>query len=81
MLFFSWLASLPLILNKNCVGITDANLNLGLGSGILIAVPIPKDHSASGYTIESAIQKALEEAKYSLPIFIHAQQIHYIFHV
>ncbi|KAH7653731.1 Pseudouridine-5'-phosphate glycosidase protein [Dioscorea alata] len=41
-----------------------ANLNLGLGSGILIAVPISKDHSASGYTIESAIQKALEEAKH-----------------
>ncbi|PIA31197.1 hypothetical protein AQUCO_05100002v1 [Aquilegia coerulea] len=36
---------------------------LGLGTGILIAVPIPKEHAASGSLIESAIQKALQEAR------------------
>ncbi|OEL25467.1 hypothetical protein BAE44_0013509 [Dichanthelium oligosanthes] len=43
----------------------DANRNLHLGSGILIAVPIPTHHAASGNIIESAIQKALKEAEYS----------------
>lgn len=43
---------------------TDANKNLHLGSGILIAVPIPKEHAASGNAIESAIQKVLKEAEY-----------------
>jgi pseudouridine-5'-phosphate glycosidase len=41
----------------------DANMKLKLGTGILIAVPIPKEHSASGSLIESAIQKALKEAR------------------
>ncbi|KAF7120119.1 hypothetical protein RHSIM_Rhsim13G0216600 [Rhododendron simsii] len=40
-----------------------ANMKLKLGTGILIAVPIPKEHSASGSLIESAIQKALNEAR------------------
>ncbi|KAI8526118.1 hypothetical protein RHMOL_Rhmol13G0284200 [Rhododendron molle] len=40
-----------------------ANMKLKLGTGILIAVPIPKEHSASGSLIESAIQKALIEAR------------------
>ncbi|TQE01870.1 hypothetical protein C1H46_012494 [Malus baccata] len=40
-----------------------ANLKLELGGGILIAVPIPKEHSASGSLIESAIQRALDEAR------------------
>ncbi|KAL6909605.1 hypothetical protein ACP4OV_001886 [Aristida adscensionis] len=42
-----------------------ANKKLHLGSGILIAVPIPKQYAASGNIIESAIQKALKEAEYS----------------
>lgn len=47
----------------NCLFVpADANLNLKLGSGILIAVPIPKEYSASGNSIESAIQKAVQEA-------------------
>ena len=33
-----------------------------LGSGILIAVPVPKQHAASGKVIESAIQQSLKEA-------------------
>ncbi|KAG5517471.1 hypothetical protein RHGRI_038021 [Rhododendron griersonianum] len=43
--------------------IVVANMKLKLGTGILIAVPIPKEHSASGSLIESAIQKALNEAR------------------
>ncbi|OVA07235.1 Pseudouridine-5'-phosphate glycosidase [Macleaya cordata] len=43
--------------------ILDANLKLRLGTGILIAVPIPKEHAASGSMIESAIQSALKEAR------------------
>ncbi|CAK7331154.1 unnamed protein product [Dovyalis caffra] len=41
----------------------DVNLKVKLGTGILIAVPIPKEHSASGGLIESAIQSALREAR------------------
>ncbi|KAL0903711.1 hypothetical protein M5K25_028109 [Dendrobium thyrsiflorum] len=40
----------------------DANLNVRLGSGMLIAVPIPKEHAAYGHFIESAITRALKEA-------------------
>lgn len=42
----------------------DANMKLGLGSGILIGVPIPAEHAASGALIESAIQRALKEARF-----------------
>ncbi|KAM1495865.1 hypothetical protein ACFXTO_030539 [Malus domestica] len=38
-------------------------MKLELGGGILIAVLIPKEHLASGSLIESAIQKALEDAR------------------
>ncbi|KAF0897977.1 hypothetical protein E2562_001667 [Oryza meyeriana var. granulata] len=48
---------------EECAKIIYANKNLNLGSGILIAVPIPKEHAASGNAIESAIQKALKEAE------------------
>ncbi|XP_052089369.1 uncharacterized protein LOC127726068 [Mytilus californianus] len=41
----------------------DAQLRLGLQSGILIAVPIPQESSADGEIIEFAIQQALTEAK------------------
>ncbi|KAM0925615.1 hypothetical protein ACQ4PT_004070 [Festuca glaucescens] len=47
---------------EECAKIIDANKKMHLGSGILIAVPIPKQHSASGNIIESAIQQALKEA-------------------
>lgn len=48
---------------EQCARLIDANLKLKLGTGILIAVPIPKEHSASGSLIESAIQIALSEAR------------------
>ncbi|KAM4676558.1 uncharacterized protein O3C94_009010 isoform 1-T2 [Discoglossus pictus] len=38
-------------------------LDLKMGSGLLIAVPIPDDHAASGQLIEEAIQQALKEAR------------------
>ncbi|XP_041692879.2 pseudouridine-metabolizing bifunctional protein C1861.05 [Coregonus clupeaformis] len=37
-------------------------LSLGLQSGLLLAVPIPKEHAAAGQQIEDAIQAALAEA-------------------
>ncbi|NXV12778.1 YOW5 protein, partial [Cepphus grylle] len=38
-------------------------LGLGLSSGVLIAVPCPKERAASGQVIEEAIQQALSEAR------------------
>uniref|UniRef100_A0A6N2MI47 Pseudouridine-5'-phosphate glycosidase n=1 Tax=Salix viminalis TaxID=40686 RepID=A0A6N2MI47_SALVM len=48
------------------LNLLDANLKLKLGTGTLIAVPIPKEHSASGGLIESAIQIALEKLGWKL---------------
>ncbi|KAH9741566.1 Indigoidine synthase A family protein [Citrus sinensis] len=39
------------------------NMKLKLGSGIVIGVPIPREHAAFGRVIESAIQSALREAR------------------
>lgn len=47
--------------NFSASGFTDLNMNLGINSGILIVVPIPKEYSASGNPNESAIQNALKE--------------------
>ncbi|PSR86800.1 Pseudouridine-5'-phosphate glycosidase [Actinidia chinensis var. chinensis] len=49
--------------SEDCARLIDANMKLKLGTGILIAVPIPKEYSASGSLIESAIQRALKEAR------------------
>ncbi|KAL5565838.1 hypothetical protein UlMin_029002, partial [Ulmus minor] len=48
---------------EDCARLIDANTKLKVGTGILIAVPIPREHSASGSLIESAIQRALKEAR------------------
>ncbi|KAJ3678557.1 hypothetical protein LUZ60_002360 [Juncus effusus] len=48
---------------EQCAKLIDANVSLNLGTGILIAVPIPKKYEASGNLIELAIQQALKEAK------------------
>ncbi|KAJ7954731.1 Pseudouridine-5'-phosphate glycosidase [Quillaja saponaria] len=49
---------------EDCARLIDANIKLKLGSGVLISVPIPKEHSASGSIIESSIQRALKEARH-----------------
>ncbi|XP_060632823.2 uncharacterized protein [Anolis sagrei] len=48
---------------KDAAQMIARSLALQLGSGVLIAVPCPKDHAASGHQIEGAIQQALEEAQ------------------
>ncbi|KAK0603151.1 hypothetical protein LWI29_001904 [Acer saccharum] len=48
---------------EDCARLIDINMKLKLGSGILISVPIPKEHTTSGSLIESAIQSALKEAR------------------
>lgn len=39
-----------------------STMSLGLHSGILLAVPIPEEHAATGQQIEDAIQTAVSEA-------------------
>ncbi|KAH9325581.1 hypothetical protein KI387_005759, partial [Taxus chinensis] len=46
---------------EECARLIDASIKLGLGSGILIGVPIPEASAASGDFVESAIQTALTE--------------------
>lgn len=46
--------------------VADVNMKLKLGSGLVIGVPIPREHAASGRVIESAIQSALREARSEL---------------
>jgi pseudouridine-5'-phosphate glycosidase len=41
----------------------EANLKMGLQSGILVAVPIPTQHAALASSVEAAIQKSLLEIK------------------
>ncbi|RZB89949.1 Pseudouridine-5'-phosphate glycosidase isoform H [Glycine soja] len=48
---------------EDCASLIEASIKLKLGTGILIAVPIPQEHSTSGHIIESAIQKAIKEAR------------------
>ena len=64
-LFFGMFCSLNWELLTRVYCDADANQNMHLGSGILIAVPVPKQHAASGKVIESAIQQSLKEAEYS----------------
>lgn len=51
------------LIENSCVFHTASTLDLGLQSGILLAVPIPEEHAATGQQIEDAIQTALSEAK------------------
>ncbi|KAK1272949.1 hypothetical protein QJS04_geneDACA016501 [Acorus gramineus] len=48
---------------EQCAKLIYSSLSYGLGNGILITVPIPNEHAASGNLIESAIQRALKEAR------------------
>ena len=49
--------------------VLDHQQSLNLKNGILVAVPIPSQHSAAGEEIEVAIKKALSQAKYVQIIF------------
>ena len=42
---------------------SDANITADIGSGMVIAVPIPKQASLLGEGIERAIMVAIEEAR------------------
>lgn len=48
---------------EEAANMIDSSLKYGLGSGLLIAVPIPEAHTASGQVIEDAIQQAVTEAR------------------
>ncbi|XP_028931724.1 pseudouridine-metabolizing bifunctional protein C1861.05-like [Ornithorhynchus anatinus] len=48
---------------KEAAKLIAGALELGLGSGLLIAVPVPPDQAASAQEIEAAIQQALGEAR------------------
>ncbi|EFJ14398.1 hypothetical protein SELMODRAFT_35355, partial [Selaginella moellendorffii] len=48
---------------EECAAIIETNTKFGLGSGILIGVPIPAEHAAAAKNVESAIQSALHEAE------------------
>ncbi|XP_038610759.1 pseudouridine-metabolizing bifunctional protein C1861.05-like isoform X3 [Tachyglossus aculeatus] len=48
---------------KEAAKLIAGALELGLGSGVLIAVPVPPDQAASAQEIEEAIQRALGEAR------------------
>jgi pseudouridine-5'-phosphate glycosidase len=39
-----------------------ASLDLALGCGAVVAVPIPPEHEAAGREVEAAIREALAEA-------------------
>jgi len=47
----------------SCILSLDASLTADIGSGIVIAVPIPKQASLLGEGIEKAIVMAVEEAR------------------
>jgi pseudouridine-5'-phosphate glycosidase len=57
-------APLRLDTPEQCARLIDANERLHVGSGMLVAVPIPEaDEAADGAIVEAAIQKALAEVK------------------
>ena len=43
--------------------VSDANMECGVESGVVLAVPIPIEASCTGNKIEAAIQQALKEAR------------------
>lgn len=49
--------------DKEAAQLIASALLLGLGSGVLIAVPIPTEAAASGQKVEEAVQQALSEAR------------------
>uniref|UniRef100_A0A671SUY8 Zgc:136858 n=1 Tax=Sinocyclocheilus anshuiensis TaxID=1608454 RepID=A0A671SUY8_9TELE len=47
---------------QEAADLVASTLSLGLQSGLLLAVPIPEEHAATGQQIEDAIQTAVTEA-------------------
>ncbi|KAL6065404.1 Indigoidine synthase A-like [Balamuthia mandrillaris] len=45
-----------------CARLINSNLRLGIGSGLVIGVPIKEDDAAEASFVEAAIQKAIREA-------------------
>lgn len=50
---------------KEAAAAWNASLRLGLGGGMVVAVPVPREHEAEGAAIEAATQAALREAEAS----------------
>nr|XP_023654010.1 pseudouridine-metabolizing bifunctional protein C1861.05-like isoform X2 [Paramormyrops kingsleyae] len=48
--------------SQEAAELIDSASCLGLQSGLLVAVPIPKEHAAQGQEIEDAVQAAMKEA-------------------
>ncbi|XP_041109872.1 pseudouridine-metabolizing bifunctional protein C1861.05 [Polyodon spathula] len=48
---------------REAAALIASALALGLGSGVLIAVPIPEEQAAVGQEIEEAVQRALTESR------------------
>eukprot|EP00163_Fabomonas_tropica_P029885 TRINITY_DN657_c0_g1_i2.p1 TRINITY_DN657_c0_g1~~TRINITY_DN657_c0_g1_i2.p1 ORF type:complete len:381 (+),score=70.08 TRINITY_DN657_c0_g1_i2:179-1321(+) len=46
-----------------CAALIDANARLALGTGIVIGVPVPRQHEAHALTVEKATQQALQETQ------------------
>ncbi|GFR49820.1 hypothetical protein Agub_g11760 [Astrephomene gubernaculifera] len=48
---------------EEAAGMLASLRRLGLGSGMLVAVPVPSEHAAEGEEVEAAIHTALQEAE------------------
>ena len=59
----SWCPELEVSRTIVCPDIPDVSIGLGVGSGVVIAVPIPEELSAEGREVEEAIQVALQAAE------------------
>uniref|UniRef100_A0A672SDZ3 Zgc:136858 n=1 Tax=Sinocyclocheilus grahami TaxID=75366 RepID=A0A672SDZ3_SINGR len=55
---------------QEAADLVASTLSLGLQSGLLLAVPIPEEHAATGQQIEDAIQTAVTEARDVTPFIL-----------
>uniref|UniRef100_V9KEL1 Pseudouridine-metabolizing bifunctional protein-like protein n=1 Tax=Callorhinchus milii TaxID=7868 RepID=V9KEL1_CALMI len=51
------------ITEEEAAQLIDSACELGQGSGVLIAVPIPEEHAPEGFLIEEAVQQSVAEAR------------------
>lgn len=63
-IFILW-CDVFLVKNSFVLFFLASALSLGLQGGVLLAVPVPEKHAATGQQIEEAIQVAVIEARYS----------------